>query len=213
MRLKLGICVAVRYEWVVLGQARDAGQEPGTLLRRAKTPSMSPSQRMNAPKDFEADHDELEDSADIIGIARSIVDGAHPGILATVDEKGNPAVRWMTTLSFEEFPVFYTLTRPDSRKVGQITHHPAVNWMFFNRSRTIVLNLIGKATILTDTPTLKRVWNRVVDKSLPYFMDQYAKGLGFVVIETRVETIECTTPKSSLRYVIQPEEMLDPHYH
>jgi hypothetical protein len=74
------------------------------------------------------------------------------------------------------------------------------------------LNLIGKARVLYDTPTLKRVWKKVVDKSLPYFMDQYAKGIGFVVIETRAEVIECTSPKSALRFKIEAAEMEEPQY-
>jgi len=167
---------------------------------------------MNTIPEIQTDNFDLEDSDDIIGIAKSVVDGHHPGILATVDENGRPAVRWMTTLSFDQFPIFYTLTRPDSRKVAQIATHPEVNWLFFNRNRTLILNLLGKARVLSDTPTLKRVWNKVVDKSLPYFMDQYAKGLGFVVIETRVETIECTSPKSALRFKIDAAEMAEPHY-
>jgi general stress protein 26 len=167
---------------------------------------------MNSSPAVEIDNFEIEDSDDIIGIAKSVVDGHHPGIMATVDEHGKPAVRWMSTLSFDQFPIFYTLTRPDSRKVGQIAGNPVVNWMFFNRNRTLILNLIGKARVLNDTPTLKRIWNKVVDKSLPYFMDQYAKGAGFVVIETRVELIECTSPKSALQFKIDVSEMKEPHY-
>jgi general stress protein 26 len=165
----------------------------------------------HAPEPFPDNYD-IESNDDIIAAAKSIVDGHHPGILATVDEEGKPAVRWMTTLTFDEFPIFHTLTRPDSRKVRQIIKNPQVNWLFTSRNRTLLLNLIGTACIRTDTPTLKRVWAKVVDKSLPYFMDQYAKGLGFVVIETRVETIECTSPKSALRYRIEPAEILEPHY-
>jgi len=167
---------------------------------------------MNTSPEIDPESFDIEDSGDIIGIARHLVDGHHPGLLATVDENGNPAVRWMATLAFDEFPVFHTLTRPDSRKVKQIAKHPAVNWMFFNRDRTLILNLIGEARVLSDATTLKRIWGKVVDKSLPYFLDQYTKGPGFVVIETTVKAIECTSPKSSLRFAIDPSEMIEPHY-
>jgi general stress protein 26 len=167
---------------------------------------------MSTAPEIENARFDMEDSDDIVAMAKSVVDGHHPGILSTVDEEGNPAVRWMSTLSFEQFPIFYTLTRPDSRKVGQIAKNPVVNWMFFNCNRTLILNLIGKAHVLTDAPTLNRVWKKVVDKSLSYFLDQYAKGPGFVVIETRVELIECTSPKSALRFKIEASEMKEPHY-
>jgi general stress protein 26 len=196
--------------------------ETKSLLAHVMTPftkeqlqdSTSTSQLidMNTPSEIETDNFELEDSDDIIGIARSLVDGHHPGILATVDEDGRPAVRWMSTLAFDEFPIFHTLTRPDSRKVAQIAKHPDVNWMFFNHNRSLILNLIGRARILSDIPTLKRIWKKVVDKSLPYFLDQYTKGPGFVVVETAIKAIECTSPKSALRFAIEPSEMVEPHY-
>lgn len=167
---------------------------------------------MNTDSEINTESFEIEDSDDILGIARQLVDGNHPGILATVDEHGKPAVRWMATLAFDEFPIFHTLTRPDSRKVTQLKMHPEVNWMFFNRDRSLILNLIGTARVLTDVPTLKRIWKKIVDKSLPYFLDQYGKGPGYVVIESTIHSIECTSPQSSLRFAIQPSEMKEPHY-
>ena len=155
---------------------------------------------------------DIEDSDDIIGVAKNLVNGHHPGILATVNQDGKPALRWMSTLAFDEFPVFHSLTAPDSRKVEQINRHPDVNWMFFNHDRSLILNLIGKACVLTDTVTLKRIWQKVKDKSHLYFLDRYAKGLGFVVLETRIESIECTSPKNALRFAIEPSELKDEHY-
>jgi len=155
---------------------------------------------------------DINDSGDIIGLARTLVDGRHPGILATVNQQGRPEIRWMSTLAFDEFPVFYTLTRPNSRKVDQIRAHPAVNWMFFNKERTLILNLLGNARVLTDTTTLKRVWSQVENKSLTYFLDQYAKPPGFVVIETTVDAIECAAPDSALRFAIDPAELKEVRY-
>jgi general stress protein 26 len=167
---------------------------------------------MNTSSEIETESFEIEVSDDIIGAAKGLVNGHHPGILATVDEEGKPAVRWMATLAFDEFPIFHTLTKPDSRKVAQIAKHPEVNWMFFNHNRSLILNLIGQARVLSDVATLKRIWDKVVDKSLPYFLNQYAKGPGFVVIETTIKAIECTSPKSAMRFAIEPSELVEPHY-
>lgn len=153
----------------------------------------------------ENDHFDIEDGEDIIGVAKGLVDGHHLGVLSTVNESGKPEVRWMSTLSFDDFPRFYTLTHPHSRKVEQIQRHPAVNWMFSNDDLSLILNLIGKARVLTDTPTLKRVWQKIEDKSQAYFLKEYAKGPGFVVIETTVEVIECTSPDKALHFTISPE--------
>lgn len=156
---------------------------------------------------IDSDSFNIEDSDDIIGLAKTLVNGSHPGVLSSVDQHGKPEARWMATLSFDEFPIFYTLTSPDSRKVEQIKHHPDVNWMFSNHDLSLILNLIGKARVLTDTPTLKRVWKQIEDKSQAYFLNQYSKGAGFVVIETTVEVIECASPKNALRFTLNPAEL------
>ena len=162
---------------------------------------------MTTTTQIDSESFDIEDSEDIVGLAKSLVDGRHMGILGTVNQEGNPEVRWMSTLSFEDFPVFHSLTSPHSHKVGHIQHHPDVNWMFFNEDRSLILNLIGKARILTDTPTLKRIWKKVEDKSHTYFLDQYAKAPGYVVIETTVESIVCTSPKNAFRFAIKPSEL------
>ncbi len=156
---------------------------------------------------LDPDSFDIENSEDVIGFAKQLIDGSHPGILGSVDQNGNPEIRWMATLSFDEFPVFHTLTAPDNRKVDQIKLHPTGNWMFSNHDLSLTLNLIGKGRILTDTRTLKRVWKQIEDKSQAFFLNQYAKGAGFVVLETTVETIECSSAKNSLRFALQPSEL------
>lgn len=150
---------------------------------------------------------DLEDSEDLIGLARTLVDGRHLGILATVDGDGKPACRWMSTLSFSNFPWFYALTHPASRKVKEIREHPSVNWMFFNQDLTLIMNLHGTARIHDEAPVLKRVWDEVVDKEHAYFLKQYATGAGFVAIQTHVERIECTSPQNVLRLNLEPSDL------
>jgi len=167
---------------------------------------------MNTPPEIDSDSFAIEDSEDIIGLAKSLVDGSHLGLLTTVNQEGKPEVRWMSTLSFEGFPIFHTLTAPDSRKVKEIKGRPDVNWLFSNHDLSLILNLIGKARVLTDTPTLKRIWKQIEDKSHLYFLNQYSKGPGFVVIETKVEEIECTSPKNGFRFAVKPSELAHAHY-
>jgi len=167
---------------------------------------------MNMTPDMENDSFDMEDSDDLIGVAKGLVNGHHPGILGTVNQQGKPELRWMSTLAFDEFPIFHSLTSPDSRKVEQIRTHPDVNWLFFNHDQTLMLNLTGKARILNDTPSLKRIWQKVIDKSQAYFLKQYSKGPGFVVIETTVENIECTLPQSCMRLAVKPSELIRAHY-
>ncbi len=43
----------------------------------------------------------------ILRLARQLADGGRPGVLATVDSDGLPHLRWMATLSLQEFPHLY----------------------------------------------------------------------------------------------------------
>lgn len=130
--------------------------------------------------------------------AMDLINGSHPGILSTLDEKGYSSSRWMATLSADDFPLFFTLTSPQSRKLAHIAQHPKVTWFFFNEDRSLTVTLKGHARILHDIPTLKRIWKHVQDKSLAYFLRQYSEGIGFVAIETRVEEAECAAPGKGL---------------
>ncbi|HUB67839.1 MAG TPA: pyridoxamine 5'-phosphate oxidase family protein [Candidatus Methylacidiphilales bacterium] len=136
----------------------------------------------------------------VIRLAQQLADGNHPGVLATVGQEGNPHLRWMGTLSFQEFPHLYALTSPLSRKVGHIRVHPQVSWMFATDTSSMVINLSGKASILTDQGAINRIWRLIENKSNAYFLSLNMNADGVAVIDTVVEDIECIVPHYDLRY-------------
>jgi len=142
----------------------------------------------------------LDDSDDMINVARELIDGTHPGILTTVDHNGRPHVRWMATTSFDDFPYIYTLTGPHSRKLTHIEHNPYVEWMFSGDDLTMVLNLAGRAEVLTDAAAIKRVWKRIEDKSHAYFLNNFTERPGVAVLQTEVEKVICSIPESCLSW-------------
>ncbi|MGH8048144.1 MAG: pyridoxamine 5'-phosphate oxidase family protein [Chthoniobacterales bacterium] len=143
---------------------------------------------------------DMEDSEDFIGLAEQLMDGHHAGILTTVDEKYRPHSRWMGTMSFREFPRFHAITSPQSAKVRHIERQPHVEWMLSNQDLTLVLNLSGVAHILRDAASIKRTWKAIGDKSHAFFLNSFNEKPGFVVIETTVERIECTVPRSNIKW-------------
>lgn len=164
---------------------------------------------MSTIKDIEFDPNtyDIEDSDDVINLAKSLVNGHYPGILATVDAAGKPQLRWMSTLAFDEFPVFHTLTSPGSHKVEEIKANPKVNWMFFNKDLSLIVNLKGRARVIEDGPSLKRIWQHIVDLSHAYFLEHYTRKPGFCAIETVVESIECNSPKHDVHFTLEPSEI------
>ncbi len=98
----------------------------------------------------------LEDSDDLIGLLKIIIDGTHPGLLATVDDENRPHARWMATLAFEKFPYIYTFTASKSRKLSHIAKNPYVNWTFSNENLSLVLSLSGTAKALSAPSIIKK---------------------------------------------------------
>jgi general stress protein 26 len=136
----------------------------------------------------------------VIEVAKKLADGDRPGVLATVDEKGMPHLRWMATLSLREFPLLYTLTSPVSRKVGHIKKNPGVSWMFSNVELNLIVNIRGNARIVDEPAKMQKVWKMVEDKSKAYFLNLTSEGTGYAVIETEIEDIDCVVPKYDLKF-------------
>lgn len=146
------------------------------------------------------DNFDPEDSDDLFGVARQLIDGRHFGVLTTVDADGAPHARWMATLSFDAFPRLLTLTGGSSSKLRHIRENPRVQWMFSNEDLTLVLNLSGRARIFTDTRSIKLAWKEVKDKSRAYFLNHFAGKPAIAVIETTVERIEYLSAENGLRF-------------
>ncbi|HEY8965836.1 MAG TPA: pyridoxamine 5'-phosphate oxidase family protein [Candidatus Methylacidiphilales bacterium] len=151
----------------------------------------------------------LEEGDDIVGLLRQLVNGDHPGVLATMDRDGLPRMRWMASLSFEFFPYLYTLTSPSSRKVDQLKQHREVSWMFFNADLTLVVNLFGHAEVIEDEKTIQEVWKHVRDKEHSYFLRNCIEGPGCAVIRTTIERVECTTPQNYMHFDVPRDSLLN----
>ncbi len=145
---------------------------------------------------------------EIYHLTRRLIDGSHPGVLTTVDEGGCPHSRWMATLSFDDFPDIYTLTSPTSAKISQVAANPQVGWMFSDDDRSVVVNLLGRAEIVTDTCEIKRAWRIIQDKSHAYFLDHFAEGPGFAVLRTTIERIDCAVPSENRIWSMDVEAFL-----
>ena len=150
---------------------------------------------------------ETRHAAHVVDLAKRLANGKRPGVLATVDETGKPHLRWMATLSLEEFPMLYTITSPLSRKIEHINRNPEVSWMFANEDMTTIINISGKARITDDFAKMNHIWKLLEDKSKAYFLNIATDGPGFAVIETEIEDIECVIPKYDFRFLSHQENL------
>jgi len=164
----------------------------------------------NNPQKATGNAYQSEDSEDLLGLVKSLIDGTHPGVLTTVEASGRPHARWMATISLDDFPRIYSLTSDKSRKVGEIEHNPAVNWMFSSPDLSMVVNLAGTARILRDSKSLIMTWNQIRNKSRAYFLRNCTESPGYVTIETIVHSVECCTPQNAMRFAIPLHELKIP---
>jgi len=136
----------------------------------------------------------------VIRVAKELANGKRPGVMATVDPEGMPHLRWMATLSLNEFPHLYALTSPDCRKIEHIRRNPRVSWLFSNNDLTVIINLRGTATVITEKNEVNRIWRLIEDKSNAYFLSLDTVAGGVAVIDTVIEDVECTIPRYDLHY-------------
>jgi general stress protein 26 len=155
-------------------------------------PSSDSSKSSDKPAEKHAEY--------VIDLAKKLADGRRPGVFATIDEKGMPHIRWMATLSLNDFPLLYTITSPTSRKVQHIVNHPQVSWMFCNEEMNVIVNMRGRARIVTESGKIQQVWKMIEDKSRAYFLSISTDGAGFAVIETEIEDIDCVVPKYEIKF-------------
>ncbi len=143
----------------------------------------------------------------VIDTAKKLADGKRAGVMATVDEHGMPHLRWMATLSLQDWPILYTITSPASRKIQHIGINPNVSWMFCNEEMNIIINIYGKARIVTDFGKMQHVWKMLEDKSKAYFLSINSDGPGFAVIETLIEDIDCIVPKYDIKFQAHGDDL------
>lgn len=136
----------------------------------------------------------------VVRLARQLANGTRPGMLATIDSDGVPRMRWMQTLSLDHFPHLYALCSPSSRKVAQIRASPRVSWLFTSDSGNMIVNLSGRANIITEPAEVNGIWRLIEHKENAYFLDLKSDAEGIAVIDTLVDEVDCSVPKYGLHY-------------
>ena len=135
----------------------------------------------------------------IARLAYYLADGSRPGILTTVNSSGRPHAQWMPTIGFGDFPHLYATTSPGSRELDHLERQPFVNWMFGNESRSVVVNLTGIARVVTEAALINRIWNLRTERARLLHKSSLDTELGFILIETEVENIECNIPRDKFK--------------
>ena len=124
--------------------------------------------------------------AELLGIAREVVEGAAFVSLATLDEEGYPAVRAMDPLPPGEDWMVWLATNPASRKVEQLRAQPRVALHYLAEGVPAYVTLIGQARLVDDPELKARHWK---ESWTPFYPDRDESVLLIEVTPIRLEVI------------------------
>ena len=124
--------------------------------------------------------------AELLAIAREVVEGAAFVSLATLDEEGYPAVRAMDPLPPDEDWVVWLATNPDSRKVRQLRARPRVALHYLAEGVPAYVTLIGRARLVDDAEMKARHWK---ESWTPFYPDRDESVLLIEVTPVRLEVV------------------------
>jgi len=143
----------------------------------------------------------------VIRLTKELASGGRPGVLSTTAPDGASRVRWMGTLSISEFPHLYALTSESSRKIVEIRHDARVTWMFTSDAPATVVNIFGRAKIITKQTEVYRIWQLIENKGLAFFMNLENTDETIAVIDTLITAIECVVPRYGFSYSVKEFEI------
>lgn len=110
------------------------------------------------------------------------------GLLATVDERGAPHVRWLVPTILHDRPgALYALSLSKSGAVAQARSNPSVEWLIQTPTLDEIITLRGRMNVV-DTPSLRM---EVLDTIGPRLWNFWKLADGredMVVLETVIET-------------------------
>lgn len=124
--------------------------------------------------------------AELLGIAREVVEGAAFVSLATLDEEGYPAVRAMDPLPPDSNWVVWLATNPGSRKVEQLRASPRVALHYLAEDVPAYVTLIGRARLVDDPEMKARHWK---ESWTPFYPDRDQSVLLIEVTPVRLEVV------------------------
>ena len=124
--------------------------------------------------------------AELLGIAREVVEGAAFVSLATLDAEGFPAVRAMDPLPPDDDWVVWLATNPASRKVEQLRARPQVALHYLAEGVPAYVTLIGRARLVDDPEMTARHWK---ESWTPFYPDRSESVLLIEVTPIRLEVV------------------------
>lgn len=126
---------------------------------------------------------------EVLGEVDRILDESKTALLATLDSRGHPHLRWMTPRRLRDRPGhLYAVTERGAAKVAEIRHEPRVTWLVQRASLDVVITVRGHA-IVVEEPALLNDFLEAAGKDLFVLWHLHPAHVRpqLVLIETAIE--------------------------
>ena len=127
------------------------------------------------------------DAKEFLHKVSSLIDESPAAVMATVDNDGNPHIRWMIPTVLMGSPgLIYAVTSPDAKKVDDLKANQKSEWLIQKRDLGEILNVSGPTRVL-DNPSLMAQVVEKLGRKIQFFWKYNAETYDFHVIEVSIE--------------------------
>ena len=130
--------------------------------------------------------------AELLTVAREVMESAHFCALITLDASGRPQSRTVEPFVPDSDFVVWIGTNPLTRKVGEIQRDPRVTLYYFDPSSLSYVSFLGRATLVNDAREKTKHWN---DSWLSLYKD---RDKGYLLISVVPERLEVVSTKRGI---------------
>ena len=126
--------------------------------------------------------DFTDNEKNILNVSRNIIEKSYFATFISINSNRFAKARTIEPISpYNEF-IIYFATKPNTRKVEEITKNPKATIHYFDKSQLGYVSMYGKAIVLRNNNLIKKHWNTawnkyypdnkfVLIKFIPYFLE------------------------------------------
>ena len=133
-----------------------------------------------------------------------IIEDATTGVLATVDEKGCPHMRWMTPTILKDRPnAVFAITSSGFAKAMQLKQNSHVQWMIQTKMLDKILNICGVVNILDNSSIRNEVLEFIGPRLTTFWKIKTNEEANLLVLETVVQEATLFIPMKGVKTTVK----------
>jgi PPOX class probable F420-dependent enzyme len=132
--------------------------------------------------------------AEVLRVARQVIQKARYATLVTVGEDGHPQARVVDPFRPEADMTVWLATTPRTRKVAQIARDPRVTLLYFDPAAPSYVTLLGQAELVRDPAERARRWK---EGWAPFYKDRN-RGDDYLLVKVTPLRVEVVSERDGI---------------